>query len=90
VVVPPVPVPASGAGAAAGGVAGSVVAGGVVLCVVVLSAFSLQAAMPNKATAETDARMSFFIISLLHKQRLLYQAVVFKMCKLLVWLRHLR
>jgi hypothetical protein len=80
----------SGAGAAAGGVAGSVVAGGVVLCVVVLSELSLHAAIPKSATAETDARISFFIISLLHKQRLIYQTVVFKMCKLLFGLRHLR
>ena len=41
---------------------GSWVAGGVVLCVVVLSVESLQAATPNSAKAETEARMSFFMI----------------------------
>jgi hypothetical protein len=63
-------VPVSGAGvsgAAAGGVVSGIVsvAGGVVLCVVVLSVLSLHAAIPKSATAETVARMSFFIISLL-------------------------
>ncbi|ESZ23675.1 hypothetical protein X734_25895 [Mesorhizobium sp. L2C084A000] len=60
-------------GVAAGGVAsgvagfiGSSAAGGLVLWVVVLSVpLSLQAATPSKARAETDARMSFFILSLL-------------------------
>ncbi|ESY76100.1 hypothetical protein X743_01775 [Mesorhizobium sp. LNHC252B00] len=55
-------------GVAAGGVAGFIgcSAGGGVLWVVVLSVpLSLQAATPSKAKAETDARMSFFILSLL-------------------------
>jgi hypothetical protein len=46
----------------AGGVAGCSAAGGVVLSVVVLSVpLSLQAATPSKASAETEARISFFI-----------------------------
>jgi hypothetical protein len=53
----------------AGGVAGFIgcsAAGGLVLWVVVLSVpLSLQAATPNSAKAETEARMSFFITSLL-------------------------
>jgi hypothetical protein len=56
-------VPVSGVvvlGAAAGGFVVSVVAG-LVLCVVVLSLLSLHAAMPNRATAETDARITFLI-----------------------------
>jgi hypothetical protein len=60
-------------GVAAGGVAsgvagfiGSWAAGGLVLWVVVLSVpLSLQAATPSNARAETEARMSFFILSLL-------------------------
>ncbi|ESY24385.1 hypothetical protein X750_11900 [Mesorhizobium sp. LNJC394B00] len=41
-------------------------AGGLVLWVVVLSVpLSLQAATPNRARAETEARMSFFMTSLL-------------------------
>jgi hypothetical protein len=48
-----------GAGAGAGSTAG-----GLVLCVVVVSVpvpLSLQAAMPNKATADKEARMTFFM-----------------------------
>jgi hypothetical protein len=48
-----------GAGAGAGSVAG-----GLVLCVVVVSVpvpLSLQAAMPNNATADKEARMTFFM-----------------------------
>jgi hypothetical protein len=60
--------PSVAGGAASGaGVMGCSAAGGFVLCVVVVSVLlSLQAATPNRANAETDARMSFFIISLLH------------------------
>jgi hypothetical protein len=58
------------AGGVASGVAGFIgcsAAGGLVLWVVVLSVpLSLQAATPSNAKAETDARMSFFITSLLH------------------------
>jgi hypothetical protein len=57
-------------GVVASGVAGVIgcsAAGGLVLWVVVVSVpLSLQAATPKRARAETDARMSFFIISLLH------------------------
>lgn len=60
---------AGSAGLLASGAAGFIVwsdAGGLVLCVVVVSVpLSLQAATPSKASAETDARMSFFMISLL-------------------------
>ncbi len=52
----------------AGGVVGCSVAGGFVLCVVVASdpvPLSLQAAMPNRARAETDARINFFTTTLL-------------------------
>jgi hypothetical protein len=52
------------AGGVASGVAGVIgsVAGGLVLWVVVVSVpLSLQAATPNKARAETEARMSFFM-----------------------------
>jgi hypothetical protein len=49
------------------GVIGCSAAGGLVLWVVVVSVpLSLQAATPKRARAETDARMSFFILSLLH------------------------
>lgn len=63
------------AGGVASGWAGTIgcsAVGGVVLWVVVLSdplPLSLQAATPNMANAETDARMSFLMISLLRKQR---------------------
>jgi hypothetical protein len=57
------------AGGVASGVAGfigSSAAGGLVLWVVVLSVpLSLQAATPSNARAETEARMSFFILFLL-------------------------
>jgi hypothetical protein len=56
------------AGGVASGVAGFIgsVAGGLVLWVVVVSVpLSLQAATPSSARAETEARMSFFITSLL-------------------------
>jgi hypothetical protein len=57
------------AGLEASGAAGFIVwsdAGGLVLCVVVLSVpLLLQAATPSRASAETDARMSFFMTSLL-------------------------
>jgi hypothetical protein len=44
------------------GFAGCWVAGGVVLSVVVVSVpLSLQAATPSRASAETEARISFFI-----------------------------
>jgi len=62
----------SAGGVASGwaGVIGCSVAGGVVLWVVVESEpLSLQAATPNRAKAETDARMIFLIVSLLRKQR---------------------
>jgi hypothetical protein len=52
------------------GFMGCSLAGGFVLCVVVLSVpvpLSLQAATPNRASAETDARMSFFMVSLLQQ-----------------------
>jgi hypothetical protein len=56
-------------GVVASGVAGVIgcsVAGGLVLWVVELSVpLSLQAAIPMRAMAETDARMSFFMTSLL-------------------------
>lgn len=68
----------AGAGWAGGGSAGFVAsgagcigcsfAGGLVLCVVVASPpvpLSLQAATPSRASAEADARMSFFMTSLL-------------------------
>jgi hypothetical protein len=48
-------VPGAGAGS---------VTGGLVLCVVVVSVpvpLSLQAAMPNNATADKEARMTFFM-----------------------------
>jgi hypothetical protein len=48
--------------ASAGGVAGCVVsAGGVVLWVVVSSAVSLHAAMPKRAIADAEAKISFLI-----------------------------
>jgi hypothetical protein len=57
---------AGSAGLLASGVAGFIVwsdAGGLVLCVVVVSVpLSLQAATPSNASAETDARISFFMI----------------------------
>ena len=60
---------AGSVGFGAAGVAGFIgcsAAGGLVLWVVVLSVpLLLQAATPSRAKAETDARMSFFIISLL-------------------------
>lgn len=68
----------AGAGSAGAGSAGFVAsgagcigcsaAGGLVLCVVVASPpvpLSLQAATPSRASAENDARMSFFMVSLL-------------------------
>jgi hypothetical protein len=67
---------AGSAGFGASGVAGFIgcsAAGGLVLWVVVLSVpLSLQAATPSKANAETDARTSFFITSLL-QQTLTFQ-----------------
>jgi len=62
---------AGSAGFEASGEAGFIVslAGGLVLWVVVLSVpLSLQAATPKRAIAEIDARMSFFITSLLRKR----------------------
>jgi hypothetical protein len=59
---------AGSAGFEASGEAGFIVslAGGLVLWVVVLSVpLSLQAATPKRAIAEIDARMSFFMTSLL-------------------------
>jgi hypothetical protein len=50
------------AGAVASGATGCSAAGGVVLWVVVASEpLSLQAATPKRATAEIDARTSFFM-----------------------------
>lgn len=45
-----------------GATIGSVVVSGVVLWVVVVSVESLQAATPKSAKAETEAKISFFII----------------------------
>ncbi|OBQ90203.1 hypothetical protein A9K66_16400 [Mesorhizobium sp. AA23] len=62
---------AGSAGFEGSGVAGFIgcsLAGGLVLCVVVLSVLlSLQAATPSRASAETDARISFFMVSLLQQ-----------------------
>jgi len=51
----------------AGGVVSVAAGSGVVLWVVVASVESLHAAAPESATAETVAKMSFFIICLLQK-----------------------
>jgi hypothetical protein len=62
---------AGSAGFEASGEAGFIgcsLAGGLVLWVVVLSVpLSLQAATPSRASAETDAKMSFFMVSLLQQ-----------------------
>jgi hypothetical protein len=50
--------------------AGCSVAGGLVLCVVVLSVpLSLQAAIPKSATADKEARMTFFMTVSFEKSR---------------------
>jgi hypothetical protein len=71
------------AGGVASGVAGCIgcsAAGGLVLWVVVVSVpLSLQAATPSNANAETEARMSFFMTSLLRNNAPQTGAVVEKM-----------